>query len=69
MAASALGALWGFGHSTGQMILGLVFILLKVRLSCQNQHGHNVPVWNDRLKTQCVHFSSNVLAVDMFAFT
>ncbi|GAX80173.1 hypothetical protein CEUSTIGMA_g7611.t1 [Chlamydomonas eustigma] len=29
LAASALGALWGFGHSTGQMILGLVFILLK----------------------------------------
>lgn len=30
-AASALGALWGFGHSTGQLILGLVFVLLKVR--------------------------------------
>lgn len=30
-AASTLGALWGFGHSTGQLILGLVFILLKVR--------------------------------------
>jgi hypothetical protein len=29
-AASALGALWGFGHSTGQLILGLVFVLLKV---------------------------------------
>lgn len=29
MAAAALGALWGFGHSTGQMILGLVFALLK----------------------------------------
>lgn len=28
--ATALGALWGFGHSTGQFILGLVFILLKV---------------------------------------
>ncbi|EFJ52979.1 hypothetical protein VOLCADRAFT_55289, partial [Volvox carteri f. nagariensis] len=25
-AASALGALWGFGHSTGQLILGLVFV-------------------------------------------
>lgn len=30
-AASALGALWGFGHSTGQLILGLVFVLLKER--------------------------------------
>jgi hypothetical protein len=28
--ATALGALWGFGHSTGQLILGLVFIVLKV---------------------------------------
>lgn len=28
-AACALGALWGFGHSTGQMILGLAFALLK----------------------------------------
>jgi hypothetical protein len=33
-AASALGALWGFGHSTGQLILGLVFVLLKVRIYC-----------------------------------
>eukprot|EP00882_Tetradesmus_deserticola_P029513 GHRQ01033065.1.p1 GENE.GHRQ01033065.1~~GHRQ01033065.1.p1 ORF type:complete len:244 (+),score=46.23 GHRQ01033065.1:63-794(+) len=30
-AASALGALWGFGHSTGQLILGLVFVVLKDR--------------------------------------
>jgi len=28
--ATALGALWGFGHSTGQFILGLVFVVLKV---------------------------------------
>lgn len=33
-AASALGALWGFGHSTGQLILGLVFVVLKVRGWC-----------------------------------
>lgn len=31
VAASALGALWGFGHSSGQLILGLVMVLLKVR--------------------------------------
>jgi len=31
VAASALGALWGFGHSTGQLILGLVMVLLKDR--------------------------------------
>ncbi|GLC52935.1 hypothetical protein PLESTB_000689900 [Pleodorina starrii] len=30
-AASALGALWGFGHSTGQLILGLIFVVLKER--------------------------------------
>jgi len=29
--ATALGALWGLGHSTGQLILGLVFVLLKER--------------------------------------
>ena len=29
--ASALGALWGFGHCTGQMILGLLMIVLKDR--------------------------------------
>jgi hypothetical protein len=40
-AASALGALWGFGHSTGQLILGLVFVVLKVRCSgacARHQH-------------------------------
>ncbi|KAI8476331.1 MAG: hypothetical protein J3K34DRAFT_464170 [Monoraphidium minutum] len=30
-AAAALGALWGFGHSTGQLILGLALVLLKER--------------------------------------
>jgi hypothetical protein len=29
-AATLLGALWGFGHSTGQLILGLLVIVLKV---------------------------------------
>lgn len=29
LAAAALGGLWGFGHSTGQLVLGLVFALLK----------------------------------------
>lgn len=32
MAASALGALWGFGHSTGQLMLGLGIVLLKVQV-------------------------------------
>ena len=27
--ASLLGALWGFGHSTGQLILGLLMVVLK----------------------------------------
>jgi hypothetical protein len=29
LAACALGCLWGFGHSTGQLVLGLAFALLK----------------------------------------
>ena len=29
--ASMLGALWGFGHSTGQLLLGLLMVLLKDR--------------------------------------
>jgi len=29
--ASLLGALWGFGHSTGQLILGLLMVILKDR--------------------------------------
>lgn len=29
--AAAMGALWGFGHSSGQLLLGLAFILLKER--------------------------------------
>ncbi|KAI3431755.1 hypothetical protein D9Q98_004797 [Chlorella vulgaris] len=29
--ASLLGALWGFGHSTGQLILGLLMVVLKDR--------------------------------------
>lgn len=28
--ASLLGALWGFGHSVGQLLLGLCMVLLKV---------------------------------------
>lgn len=29
--ASMLGALWGFGHSTGQLLLGLLMVILKDR--------------------------------------
>ncbi|KAL3134085.1 hypothetical protein ABBQ32_008510 [Trebouxia sp. C0010 RCD-2024] len=39
-AASLLGALWGFGHSTGQLIMGLVMIVLKDRFQ------HIVPTLN-----------------------
>ena len=28
--ATLMGALWGFGHSIGQLILGLLMVLLKV---------------------------------------
>ncbi|PSC69194.1 nickel transporter [Micractinium conductrix] len=31
--ASLLGALWGLGHSTGQLILGLLMVLLKDRFT------------------------------------
>ena len=31
MKASLLGALWGLGHSTGQLILGLLMVILKDR--------------------------------------
>lgn len=31
VASSALGALWGAGHCTGQLILGLCMVLLKER--------------------------------------
>lgn len=30
--ATLLGALWGFGHSIGQLILGLLMVILKVWL-------------------------------------
>lgn len=29
--ASLMGALWGFGHSTGQLMLGLLMVVLKDR--------------------------------------
>lgn len=31
--ATLLGALWGFGHSTGQLILGLLMVILKDRFT------------------------------------
>ena len=38
--ASLLGALWGFGHSTGQLILGLLMVLLKDRFTqVRRVHG------------------------------
>ena len=33
MKASLLGALWGLGHSTGQLILGLMMVILKDRFN------------------------------------
>ena len=32
--ATFLGALWGFGHCIGQLVLGLALLLLKVGLMC-----------------------------------
>ena len=34
--ASLLGALWGFGHSAGQLFMGLLMIILKVGFHCMN---------------------------------
>jgi hypothetical protein len=48
-AATVLGALWGFGHSTGQLILGLALILLKVSRALES-------VWSGAEKQ---HFSSS----------
>lgn len=31
--ASLLGSLWGLGHSTGQLVLGLAFVLLKAQFT------------------------------------
>ena len=31
-----LGALWGFGHSIGQLILGLLMVVLKVSILILN---------------------------------
>lgn len=36
--ASLLGALWGFGHSTGQLILGLLMVVLKDRFTAVRHH-------------------------------
>jgi len=33
MAAGFLGGLWGFGHCVGQIVFGIVFVLLKSRLN------------------------------------
>jgi len=30
-AAASMGALWGFGHSSGQLLLGILFLVLKER--------------------------------------
>lgn len=32
-AAVSMGVLWGFGHSSGQLLLGILFLFLKVTLS------------------------------------
>ena len=31
MKGALLGALWGFGHSIGQLLLGLLMVVLKAR--------------------------------------
>ena len=38
--ATLMGALWGFGHSIGQLILGLLMVLLKVH---QCFHDQSMP--------------------------
>ena len=35
--ASLLGALWGFGHSAGQLFMGLLMIILKVSTNLLTQ--------------------------------
>lgn len=47
-AASALGALWGFGHSTGQLILGIALVLLKAssKRHSRMQRPYNGSSWH-----------------------
>ncbi|XP_038998068.1 uncharacterized protein LOC120123193, partial [Hibiscus syriacus] len=35
MGSAVVGALWGFGHDAGQVIFGLIFLLLKERLQIE----------------------------------
>ncbi|KAI3913982.1 hypothetical protein MKW98_010794 [Papaver atlanticum] len=44
MESAAVGALWGFGHDAGQVIFGLLFLLLKDRL-----HIEILQTWGTRI--------------------
>lgn len=44
MESAAVGALWGCGHDAGQMIFGLLFLLLKDRL-----HIEVIRTWGTRV--------------------
>ncbi|KAH7834302.1 hypothetical protein Vadar_014697 [Vaccinium darrowii] len=44
MESAAIGALWGCGHDAGQLIFGLVFLLLKDRL-----HIEIIRTWGTRV--------------------
>lgn len=44
MQSAAVGALWGFGHDTGQLLFGLLFVLLKDRL-----HLDLLRTWGSRV--------------------
>ncbi|MCL7040556.1 hypothetical protein MKW94_027044 [Papaver nudicaule] len=44
MESAAVGALWGFGHDAGQVIFGLLFLLLKDRL-----HIEILQTWGTRV--------------------
>ncbi|KAI3960645.1 hypothetical protein MKX01_003819 [Papaver californicum] len=44
MESAAVGALWGFGHDAGQVIFGLLFLLLKDRL-----HIEIIQTWGTRV--------------------
>jgi hypothetical protein len=55
-AAAAMGALWGFGHSIGQLMLGLAMLLLKVRFLDEDERKWlNNKGQRDGLRVLCSH--------------
>ena len=55
--ATLMGALWGFGHSIGQLILGLLMVLLKVHRPSIISTCRNLAALRDVCVCQAWHMS------------